>query len=644
MKNSADSTVQQAPKKQGPIRFEAIIPLAIVSGVIALYFTLFFDGHLRRGIEYVATRVNGAEVNIGRLDTSVWNASVVIGDIAMTNPELPSRNRVQIGAMNFHMIWDALLRGKVVIDEASIVDVQIDTPRKTPGYVLPVEPVKEGEGFSDKMLAQMKDEFSGNVLGDLAAIAAGADTGEQLAAMGGDLKSTAYLDELQKSLEGKNQQWSARVAALPKGEEFTALQRRLAAVKLDDLKDVAQIQASLKELAAIRDEFDAKVKPVGETGSALTSELGSFKGSISGVDKLVRDDINDLQSRMSLPSLDVSTLSRALFGMDLLGKVQQARGYMDQARSYMPAKGSKVEDEKSKPVAAPERSKGRNYAFGTPQGYPRFWLRRAMISSRLSGGASDLSGEILHVTTDPGLIGKPMVATLRGNFPQQGISGIKAELVIDHTTAVAAERVVMEVGRYAVSGRSLVDTPAVGLGFSKAEGSMQLVAELRENNVDMRLANRFTEVAIETKAQSDVVREMISASVAGLNTVTLDANVTGTWDKLDWQLTTNLAKALEQGMSRYLKDKLDAARARIEKMVNGKINEQRKRLYARQAELESVYKSELAKRQDQINKLRGELDAARKKLDDRQKALVGAQQQRLKQEADKTLDKLRLKF
>jgi uncharacterized protein (TIGR03545 family) len=567
---------------------------------------------------------------------------VVIGDIAMTNPESPARNRVQIGAMNFHMIWDALLRGKVVIDEASILDVQIDTPRKTPGYVLPVEPVEEGEGFSDKMLAQMKDEFSGNVLGDLAAIAAGADTGGQLAAMGDDLKSTAYLDGLQKSLDEKNRQWDARMAALPKGEEFTALQRRLATVKLDNLKDVTQIQASLKELAAIRDEFDTKVKPVGETGKALTGELGAFKGSISGVDKMVKDDISALQSRMSLPSLDAGTLSRALFGMDLLGKVQQARGYMDQARSYMPAKSDKAE--KSKPIAAPERSKGRDYAFGTPQGYPRFWLRRAMISSRLSGGASDLSGEILHVTTDPGMVGRPMVATLRGNFPQQGISGIKAELVIDHTTAVATERMVMEVGRYAVSGRSLVSTPTVGLGFSKAAGSVRFAAELRENNVDVRMANRFTEVAIETRAQSDVVREMISASVAGLDTVTLDANVTGTWDKLDWRLTTNLAKALEQGMSRYLKEKLDAARARVEKMVNGKIDEQRKRLYARQAELESAYKSELAKQQGQIDKLRGELDAARKKLDDRQKALVGAQQQKLKQEADKTLDKLRLKF
>jgi len=639
MKNSSDSAVPKVPKKQGPIRFEAIMPLAIIAGLIALYFTLFFDTHLRRGLEYVATRVNGAEVNIGRLDTSVWKASVVVGEIEMTNPELPARNRLQIGAINFRMVWDALLRAKVVIDEASIVDVQIDTPRKSAGRVLPVEKPQEGEGFGDKVLAQLKEEFSGNVLGDLAAVAAGADPGEQLASMGLDLKSAAHIDGLQKSLDEKNQQWQSRMAAMPKSEDFTALQRRLADVKLDHFQDVMQILASLKELEAIRNDFDSKSKSVRDTGTALTGDLGAFRGSISGLDKIVAEDVRSLQARMHLPALDARTLSRALFGMDLLGKMQQARGYMDQARSYMPAKS-----EKKQAVPVQRRKKGRDYVFGQPNSYPRFWLRRALISSRLSGGTSDLSGQILDVSTDPALIGRPLVATIMGNFPPQGISAIKAELVIDHTTAVPVERLVMEVGRYGVAGRTLVSSPSVALGFAKAEGSVKFAAELREDNVDVRMSNQFTQVALETKAQSDVVREMITASVAGLDSVNLDAHVTGTWSNLDWQLSTNLADALERGMRRYLQGKMDEARARIEALVNGKIDEQRKRLYARQGEIESELKAGLAGRQAQIDKLRAELDGARNQLDERKKALAGAQQQKLKQGTDKMLDNLRKKF
>jgi uncharacterized protein (TIGR03545 family) len=639
MKSSADNAMPAVPKKKGPIRLEAIVPLAIVIGLIVLYTALFFDMHLRRGLEYGATLANGAEVNIGRLDTSVWNASVVIGDIAMTNPEQPTRNRVEIGAINFRMLWDALLRGKVVIDEASIVDVQIDTPRKSAGRVLPVRKSEDGEGYGDKVLARMKEEFSGNVLGDLAAIAAGADPKEQLVAMGGDLKSSAQISAMQRSLAEKDQQWQSRMASLPKGEEFSALQQRLAKVKLDNFQDVTQIQASVKELESIRNDFDAKSKSVREAGAALTADLGAFKGSFSELDKIVKDDVRSLQAKMHLPSLDARTLSRALFGMDVLGKVQQARGYMEQARSYMPTKG-----EKKDTVAVPRRGKGRNYAFGRPNSYPSFWLRKALISSRLSGGASDLSGELHDVTTNPALVGRPMVATIRGSFPQQGISGIKAELEIDHTSSVPVERLVMEVGKYAVPGRSLVSSPSVELGFSQAEGSVKFAAELREDNVDVRMTNQFTQVAFETKAQSAVVREMMNASVAGLDAVNLEARVKGTWSNLDWQLSTNLADALVRGMQRYLQAKMDEARAHIETMVHGKIDEQRKRLYARQGEIEAALKSALAERQGQIDKLRAELDAARNKLEERKKALLGAQQQRLKQGVDSALDKLRKKF
>ncbi len=639
MKNSADKPVPAALKRKGPIRFEAIVPLAIVIGLIALYFTLFFDMHLRRALEYGATRANGAEVDIGKLDTSLWHASVSVGDIEMTDPGAPDRNRVQIGSVNFSMLWDALLRGKVVINEASIIDVQIDTVRKSAGRVLPVKPEADGQGYGSTVLAQAKEEFSGNVLGDLAAIAAGANPGEQLSAMTADLKSSAQIAAMQKTLDEKNQQWQSRLSALPKGEDFSALRQRLANVKLDKLQDVAQLQSSLQELESIRNDFDTKSKTVREAGTALSGDLGSVKNSFGELDKIVREDARSLQARMHLPALDARTLSRALFGTDVLGKVQQARGYMDQARSYMPAKGA------AKPaVAVHARERGHDYVFGKTNSYPRFWLRKALISSRLQGGTSDLSGEILDVSTDPALTGRPMVATIKGDFPQQGISGIKAELVINHLSEVPVERLVMEVGRYAVAGRTLVSSPSVELDFAKAEGSAQFSAQLRGDDVEVRMSNRFSQVKLETRAPSQVVQEMMQAALAGLDTVNMDARVTGTWSKLDWQLSSNLADALERGMRRYLQDKMDQARARIEAMVNGKIAEQRKQLYAKQEEIASVLRSKLAERQVQIEKLRTELDAARSKLDERKKALLGAQQQQLKQGSDKLLDKLRNKF
>ena len=639
MTNSTDKTAagRKPAKKQGPIRFEAVVPLLIVTGLIVLYFSLFFDTHLRRSIEYGAQLANGAEVNVGRLHTSVLQASVVLGDVEVTNPEQPERNRLQIGEMRFHMLWDALLRGKVAIDEAAIEDVQIDTPRKSPGRVLPVEPAKEGESATDNMLAQMKNEFSGNVVGDLAAVAAGANPAEQLKVVGSELKSSAYLDGLQKSLDETEQQWKTRLDALPSGKDFTALRGRLSGVQLKDFKDIGQVQASLKELQDIRNEFDAMSKPVGAAGSALTGDMGTLRGSFADLEKLAREDVRGLQSRMHLPSLDAATLSRALFGMDVLGKVQQARGYMDQARRYMPTK-----KEQQKPKVAPEtRSKGRDYVFGTPKGYPSFWLRKALITSPATGGRGGISGEILDVSTNPPLTGRPMVATLRGNFPQRAISGVKAELVIDHTKNEPLESLKLEVGRYAVAGRSLVNSQSLALDIANAQAATSFSAALRGEKVDMRLGNRLSGVAFETRAQSAVVREMMAASLGGLSRVNMDAQVSGNWNDLNWKLSTNLADALASGMRRYLQGKMDEAKARIENLVNGQIGEQKKRLTARQAELESRLKSALAERQAQVDKLRSELDSARNELDKRKNAAVDTQKQKLKQEAGKLLEGFR---
>lgn len=622
-------------KKQGPIRVEAVVPMLIVVGATVLYFSLFFDAHLRRGLEYGATQANGAEVNIGRLQTSVLKATVLIGDVQMTDPLQPQRNRVQIGEVRFGMLWDALLRGKVMIDEATIENVQIDTPRARAGKVLPPSATQSGPSASDKMLAKMKDEFSGNVVGDLAAIAAGANPSEQLQQIGGELKSDAYMAELQRSMDETEQQWQTRMAALPGGEDFSALRTRLGNVKVKEVKDVAQLQAAVKELQAIRDEFDAKSKPLVEAGASLSGDLKGLQTSFAGLDDVVREDVKGLQSRMKLPSLDAGNLSRALFGMDVLNKLQQARAYMEQARQYMPAKGKQADKPAPRNI-----HKGRDYAFGHPKGYPAFWLRRARVTSTLPGGKG-LAGEIRDAATDQGLVGRPMIATLQGDFPQQGVAGIKAELVVDHTQAEPVERMELSVARYGVAGRSLVESPNVTLGFAQATAAAGFTAELRGEQVAIQASNRFRDVAFEMTAQSAVVREMMNASLAGLQTVSMDAKVRGTWGDLDWNLSTNLGDALAQGMKRYLQEKMDAARKRIQAQVDQRIAAQRQKLTARRAELETRLKAVLADKQAQVDKLRADLEAARRDLEQRKNAATDAQKQKLKQDANQLLDKWR---
>src|SRR3989338_316710 len=129
------------PKKaQGPIRWNAVVPFSIVCALIFTYFHFFFYQNLKRGMEWAGYKAVGAEVNIANLETSFFRAPLRVQGIELTDAEKPSQNTIEIGDIRWGMSWDALLRGKILVNEAVIENIQFATARKSPGKVAPPPP------------------------------------------------------------------------------------------------------------------------------------------------------------------------------------------------------------------------------------------------------------------------------------------------------------------------------------------------------------------------------------------------------------------------------------------------------------------------------------------------------------------------
>ena len=151
------------------------------------YTKYFFDGHLRRGIEFGATMAHGAEVNVGGLKTNFFEPSISIYKIQVTDKSEPSLNIIEIGKIKLQLLWDALLRGKFVIPESSVLDIQLKSKRKRPGRILPPPKESEGRGMvskaADQTINQLKAKNSSNYLSDLISIAGGTNYKDQLKKM-----------------------------------------------------------------------------------------------------------------------------------------------------------------------------------------------------------------------------------------------------------------------------------------------------------------------------------------------------------------------------------------------------------------------------------------------------------------------------
>ena len=585
MTTSTDKPTAKPKKKKGPIRFEAVIPALIFTLLVGAYFKLFFDGHVRRLMEYVGTQVNGAEVNVGKFETSFLNASLEIGDIQVTDKNKPERNLAQVGSIKFKMLWDALLRAKVVVDEASILNIQALTQRKSPGYVVPPPPPSQGESVVEKaqkqVLAQTRKQFNDNFLGDVAAVLGGVDPKEQLKNLQAELKSDARIKQLETELAAKKVKWEQQIKALPQTAELKAYEGRVKALKFD-VNNPAELAGNLKEADKIVKEVDAKVKQIDQTSKDVNGDINNYQQAFKDLEKMVQEDMRDLQTRLKLPKIDSKEFSQQLFMTFIEGKLVSLQKYIAVARKYMPPKKTEAEKlaKQDEEIVPRRRGEGKNYRFPITTGYPLFWMKHAAISSELgqSEFSGDIKGEIKNLTTDQVFIKKPTEILMAGNFPKQQVMGVDAKITLDHTTDTPKEGMVLKVAKFPTGAYQLSNSPDVRLGIQESTGSSQLVAALVNQEITVDIENKFNGVKFDLDAKNKHVKEIIGNILNGIPVIDLNAKVRGSFSDFSLHINSNLGEELAKGFQKQLQAKLAEAQAQLRALVDQRIGKERDKL------------------------------------------------------------------
>ncbi len=608
MTTSTDKAAK-TPKAKGPIRWEAVIPAAILTGLVGAYFTIFFDGHVRRVIEYVGTQVNGAEVNVGRLSTSVLGARLEIDNVQVTDKNKPERNLVQVGSIRFQMSWDALLRAKVLVNEASILNIQALNKRRTPGYVVPPPPPSSDptllQKAQDQVVAQTQKKFNKNFLGDVASILGGTDPEAQLKNIQGQLKSDARIKELEKELKEKTAKWEQRIKELPQGQELKAYETRIKALKFDG-KNPAEFAQSLQEAQKIIKEVEQKVKLVEQTTKDVKGETNAYAQAFKDLEKMVNEDIRDLQDRLKLPNIDGKEFSQQLFMQMVEQKLVGVRKYAEMAKHYMPPKRTAEEKQakKAERLVPPKRGEGKNYRFPITTGYPLFWMKHAAISSELgqSEFSGNIKGEIKDLTTDPVFIQKPTLILAKGDFPNQGIQGLDAKITLDHTKEQAKQSMVVSIAAFPVGEQKLSDSADVRLALAQATGSSVLNATLVDETITMEMKNTFTSPKYDLQAKNKIVQEIIGNIINDITTITLNAKIVGSFSDFAVNINSNLGDELAKGFQKQLQAKIDEAKAKLRALIDERIGAEKAKLKAEMDKVLGGVTKELDAKKAEVDK------------------------------------------
>lgn len=643
-------------KPKGPIRWEAIVPLTVVAVGIWAYFFFLFDFHLRKTLEWAGYNIVGAQVDIKDLETSFWQASIKVSGIEMTNSENPKFNSVEIGQIRFSMLWDGLLRGKIVINEAAIEQISYNTLRKSPGKVKPPEPVSDEPSALEKETEKLKSEAmekakqQDNVLGDLANMAAGGSADVQLSKLEGDLKSKALATSIEATVKEKQKFWDEKLKALPQGKDIQALGDRANKVKLKDFKSPEELQNSVRELEAIFKEADEKVKQVQETQSLFSQDLNKLNADIKSLDEAIKLDKKNLESHFKIPTLDPKSLSEALFKKYLSPYMGKINHYKKLAEKYVPPKymkKTKKEDKEDKdniPLQAHPREKGITYEFGRPNSYPLFWLKRAAISSQAgaSTNSGNISGEILNISSNQKVAGKPTEVKIAGGFPSLEVNDFKFNLMIDDRKEESLIATNLAVGSYPISEKMFVESDDISIGLNKAQGHLVLSSTLKAlKNLDLKIDNQFKQVDYKISAKNNDVQDLFRKIFNQIPLITLTAQANGELKSLNSSVYSNLGEELEKGFNKEVQNKINEARAKIQKYIDDEVGKFKGQLETDVNKIKSQVDGEVSKLKAQLEQQKKQSEA---KVEQAKKDTENQAKKKLEQEGQKAVDDLKKKL
>lgn len=669
MTNTNDSsTSTKKVKAKGPIRFEAIIPFAIVTAITWAYFHFLFDRNLKSLLEFAGYQIVGAEVNIADLETSFWKASFRMQGIEVTNSEKPTHNSIKIGDIRYSVLWDGLLRARFVVNEMAVEQIEFSTLRKKPGKVKPPEPPKanasepsavekEANKLKEKALEKTKEKYSENVLGDIAMMLSGTSGTEQLKNIEDSLPSKQKLKDFEKDLKEKQSKWQEKIKTLPQAKEIQDLGNRLSKVKTKDFKSPQELQQSLQQVDSIFKDADAKVKLLQATNEEFNTDIKNLDKNFKELDALVKKDIKDLEARFKIPKIDAKSLTRGLLGQYLDPYLKMFNKYKALADKYVPPNLMKKGKPESETEIKPHpRAKGVTYEFGRPNSYPMFWIKRISVSSQAGATkeSGNIKGLITDLTSNQKLIGKPTVASFEGGFPAMEISGLAAKLSFDGTKEQSEVKYSFEVGSYPVEGRTVIQSPDVNIAFNKAVGSLKSAGSLIGlDQFAFTLNNKMQKVDYQISAKNEIVDSILKEVFSGVPSITIDASGKGELpDDLAIDLESNLGPELQKGFEKQILKKIEEAKAKLQLAIDEAIGKEKAKIEGEYNKLKSQVEGEVKKLTEQINaqKKQAETKTEQAKKDaeaQANKAKKEAESQAkkaLEKEGKKAVDDLKKKF
>jgi uncharacterized protein (TIGR03545 family) len=565
----------------------------------------FLDRGMKSAIQIAGTAAVGARVDVAEVSTSFWRLTAQIEGLAVTDPDAPMTNAVEIKTLLLHLQPKPLLWKKIIVERAEILGIRTGTPRKTSGAL----PKKEKAPASavEKMAREAAETAAGNMKEAY-------DPKKLIAPE--NLASYRKAIEERDRLTALADQWKNRTQNLdPKGlsQRTQDFGEKVKSEKISGLEGLAKVQELIAEGQTLKKELASAQNEIKAIGSDLKREVTEAKGTLKEIDRLRRQDIDAAIARVK-ESLSPEGLTKGLLGPAGFATLEKFLGWIERARNLSGNKKGK--EAPPSPVRL-----GRDVPFAFHYRWPTFHLMRAALSGE-TPGALAYQGSLTDVASDPKLLGKPAVMEVAGKSKERALN-LYASL--DLTTDTPMET--LNVSYTGLPLKNLRLGSLKGAPVSVETGRAEIKTKLKARGPDLEGTIHLDATALQigrlASDKNDRITTAVDQVLRSVTETQVGVDVSGTIKKPRFSLNSTLDNQLRAAVKAALDQEVAKLRADLEKEVTRLVEKETEKLSQL---IDKNAGSALEKLDLGDQKMAGVQDLLKKTLDD----LVGSGTKSLK--------------
>lgn len=613
--------------------YYALIPAVIL--LIVVY--LFIDRWVAAGLETAGEAITGAKVEVEHCSVTLSPIGLQWSRLQVADPREPMKNLFETGTVRFALNFGQLLRGKYIIESMEVNDLVLGTQRTTSG-ALPKKPEpekpkeeKKTETAGPGMVASLTEQAS-SALGvnkptmpnfDIASIRKNLNVDSLLNP--NNLRSYRLIDSLKQQVQAASQQWNATLAQMEESKQRLAtIENNVKSINVNNLKTVDQIVSTLNTVKSTVKTADEVKQSFTAQQKALTERVNSFTTAAKSIDDAVKEDYNRVLTVARLPDVSMKGLAAMVLGKDIMAQANTYLYWIDFARKNVPS-GSKTAKEQP-----PGRMKGQNIHFPEERGYPRFWIRKML----LSGGTdkkqhSDYfyaKGEILNVTDNQHITGQPMTAELM--LSKGGSLSVDLRALFDrrHDESLDTYHAALRGARIGTMQMGQADFLPSRITDAVADASIDV--QVPGNTFDSNTKIRFSNLKFVFEAEPrNTVERIVRDVLQSVNAFSVNLRMWNPGNKFDVAFTTDLDDQITSRAKKVIGDEITRIQNDLRNQLNQRIaqkrkeyetlfNQKRNEVMNRVKGYESLVNDKLAMVQGKQNELQKKLDDEKKKQED----------------------------